>query len=185
MHALRDSLLTTSSSNVGSNLGIVTQFSGTVGAAVEAVKEGIPAIAFSGSSGEQTAWNAPLENYMSVYADLSTTVTQALVNSGTPYLPSNVFLNVNYPEVNEDCAAPSDYKFVLSRVNIAIPFLTPADVETCGNDGRLPNETDVVGTDGCYASISVGDAGDKTTAGKEAQSVVLEKLGSILSCLPS
>ncbi|KAK5169106.1 uncharacterized protein LTR77_006415 [Saxophila tyrrhenica] len=170
--------------NVGSNLGIITQFSGTVGAAVEAVKQGIPAIAFSGSSGSQTAWNAPLETYMSTYADLSTTLTQAVVNSGTPYLPGDVFLNVNYPEIGDNCRKPSDFKFVLSRVNIAVPFVTPDDVETCGNDGRLPNERDVIGTDGCYASVSVGDANDKTTAGIKAQRVVLGKLQSILSCLP-
>lgn len=40
--------------NVGSNLGLVTQASGTVGAATEAVKEGVPAIAFSGTTGSQT-----------------------------------------------------------------------------------------------------------------------------------
>lgn len=121
---------------------------------------------------------------MSVYADLSTTVTQALVNSGKPYLPSNVWLNVNFPEVNAQCSKPSDFKFVLSRINIAVPFVTPDDVVTCGNDGRLPNENDVIDTNGCYVSISVGDAGDKTTASVAAQRVVLKKLRSILSCLP-
>lgn len=44
--------------NVGSNLGLVAFFSGTIGAATEAAKEGIPAIAFSGTSGTATAWNA-------------------------------------------------------------------------------------------------------------------------------
>ena len=121
---------------------------------------------------------------MTIYADLSTTLTQALVNSGKPYLPSNVFLNVNYGEVNDDCSKPSDFKFVLSRVNVAIPFVTPDDVTTCGNGGRLPTEMDVVGTEGCWASVSVGDAGDKTTAGRKAQEVVLGKLTSVLSCLP-
>jgi hypothetical protein len=55
------------------------------------VKQGIPAIAFSGVTGTQTAWNAPVENYVKVYADLSTTVTQALTSGSKPYLPANVW----------------------------------------------------------------------------------------------
>ncbi|KZT69448.1 sure-like protein [Daedalea quercina L-15889] len=39
--------------NIGLNIGVSTQFSGTVGAAAEASKLGIPAIAFSGASGSQ------------------------------------------------------------------------------------------------------------------------------------
>lgn len=41
--------------NVGTNLGLTTLVSGTVGAATEAAKEGIPGLAFSGSTGSQTA----------------------------------------------------------------------------------------------------------------------------------
>jgi hypothetical protein len=123
---------------------------------------------------------------MSIYADLSTNVTQTLVNSGAPYLPRNVWLNVNYPEVSDStCSSASDFKFVLSRIHIAIPFLTPDDVKTCGNDGRLPTESNVVGTEGCYASISVGVADTKLDASAKQQRVVLNKLKSILSCLPS
>lgn len=172
--------------NVGANLGLTTQVSGTVGAATEAVKEGVPGIAFSGTTGSQTAWNTPVQTYEQVYADLSTTVTQALVNSGKPYLPSNIWLNVNYPVVNSNaCSSTSDFKFVLSRINTAIPIITPADVTTCNNGGRLPTETDVVDTAGCYASISVGVATTKLDASKSQQQIVLNKLSSVLSCLPS
>lgn len=52
--------------NVGTNLGTTVLVSGTVGAATEAVKEGIPAIAFSGRTGSQTAWNANWSNYEAV-----------------------------------------------------------------------------------------------------------------------
>jgi hypothetical protein len=48
----------------------------------------------------------------------------------------------------------------------------------------LPTELSVVDKDGCYISISVGDANDKTTAPAEKQAVVLEKLGRMLTCLP-
>ncbi|KAK5119488.1 hypothetical protein LTR85_007588 [Meristemomyces frigidus] len=172
--------------NVGANLGLTTQVSGTVGAATEAVKEGIPGIAFSGSTGSQTAWNAAPETYEEVYADLSTTITQALVNSGKPYLPSGIWLNVNYSAVNATtCSSTSDFNFVLSRIYAAIPILTPADMTTCNNGGRLPTETAVVGSTGCYASISVGVASTKLDANATAQQVVLEKLSSILSCLPT
>lgn len=121
---------------------------------------------------------------MSVYADLSTTVTQALVSKGKPYLPNNVWLNVNFPKVDANCSSPSDFKFVLSRVNNAFPIVTPPDTTTCHNGGRLPTESEVVGTAGCYASVSVADASDKTTAGAAQQKIVLKRLRSILSCLP-
>ncbi|NRK29867.1 hypothetical protein F3B07_22955, partial [Salmonella enterica subsp. enterica serovar Typhi] len=142
--------------NVGANLGTTVLVSGTVGAATEASKEGIPAIAFSGTTGSQTAYTAPLQTYMTVYADLSTTVTQTLVASGKPYLPADIWLNVNFPTVSAStCASPADFKFVLSRINSAESGTAP-DVETCG-ETRLPTETVVVGTKGCFASISVGN----------------------------
>lgn len=123
---------------------------------------------------------------MTVYADLSTTVTQALVSSGKPYLPSGYWLNVNYPAVSTTtCSSVADFRFVLSRLNAAIPLITPDDVKTCNNGGRLPTESHVVHTPGCFASISIGVATTKLDAGVEQQAVVLQKLRSILFCLPS
>lgn len=167
--------------NVGTNLGLVTQVSGTVGAVTEAAKLGFPALAFSGDSGSQTAWNAHVEPYMTIYADLSTNVTKTLVDSGKPYLPKGIWLNVNFPKVEGKCKKAKDFKFVLSRIYPAIPLITE-DVETCGSK-QLPAERSVVGTDGCYASISVANT-DKQDVDKETQAVVLKKLGGILSCLP-
>jgi len=173
--------------NVGANLGTTVLISGTVGAATEAVKEGIPGIAFSGTTGSQTAWNvSPVPSYAHVYATLSTEVTQALIGSGKPYLPATIWLNVNFPaSTGTSCSSASDFKFVLSRIYTAIPDVTPKDVVTCSNGGRLPTETTVVNTAGCYASISVGVAATKTDADEAAQAVVLQKLSSILSCLGS
>lgn len=168
--------------NVGANLGTTVLISGTVGAATEASKEGIPGIAFSGTTGSQTAWNTPVQTYQTVYADLSTNVTQTLVASGKPYLLSNIWLNVNFPAVSgSTCSSPKDFKFVLSRINTANGS-TPPDVKTCGST-RLPTETSVVDTAGCYASISVGVATTKADASAANQAVVLGKLKSILSCL--
>ncbi|MCJ1234146.1 hypothetical protein MMC14_002104 [Varicellaria rhodocarpa] len=170
--------------NVGANLGLAALGSGTVGAATAAAKEGIPAIAFSGTTGVQTAWTAPLETYMTVYATLSATITQALVATGKPYLPTNTWLNVNYPAVNgSTCASAADFKFVLSRINAALPGAAP-DVQTCGST-RLPTETTVVSTKGgCYASVSVGVATTKVDASAAQQGVVLGKLKGMLACLP-
>lgn len=157
--------------------------SGTVGAATEAAKEGIPAIAFSGTTGSQISYTAAQQTYILVYSDLSVNVTQTLAGTTKPYLPSNIWLNVNYPAVSSSsCSSPSQFKFVLSRINSASSS-TAADVNTCGST-RLPTESSVVGTSGCYASISVGVATTKGDASAAQQAVVLGKLKSILSCLP-
>jgi hypothetical protein len=83
------------------------------------------------------------------------------------------------------CSSVSDFKFVLSRIHVAVPLLAPKDVTTCDNGGRLPTETSVINTPGCYAAISVGLASNKLDAGAAEQAFVLDKLQSILSCLPS
>ncbi|ESZ91895.1 5'/3'-nucleotidase SurE family protein [Sclerotinia borealis F-4128] len=168
--------------NVGVNTGVISFISGTVGAAIEAIGLGIPAIAFSGAEGSETAWNAAVPAYSTIYGDLSAVVVNTLVASGTPYLPDDIWLNVNYPKTT-DCTSVSDYSFVLSRIYTAVPLVSGADVVTCGNGGRLPTETSVVGTDGCYASISVGGT-NKRDASAANQATVLSKLSSILTCLP-
>lgn len=175
--------LAVSGPNVGSNLYLAVHFSGTVGAAVYAAKnEKIPAIAFSGASGGTLAWDTSPEPQRSkVYGELATALTNAIIASGKPYLPEDVFLNVNFPEVGGQCTEASRFKWVLSRINVGL-FSAP-DTEQCG-ETRLPTETSVVGTEGCYVSVSVGDANDKTTASADKQAVVLKKLQSMLSCLP-
>ncbi|KAL1835481.1 hypothetical protein VTJ49DRAFT_6635 [Mycothermus thermophilus] len=174
--------LAVSGPNVGSNVYLQVHFSGTVGAAVYAVKDGVPAIAFSGLSGGTQAWNASEPSAASrVYAELATTLTDAVIASGKPYLPEDVFLNVNFPEVGGHCTEASQFKFVLSRINIGL-FSAP-DVQHCGST-RLPFDTAVVLAKGCYISVSVGDANDKTTAPREKQAVVRDKLKDLLTCLP-
>lgn len=167
--------------NVGSNLGLEIPFSGTAGAATYAAHDaGIPAIAFSGKTGSATAWDAATPHYGEVYAELATRFTNRLVASGTPYLPQDVWLNVNFPSVSDSsCTSPDDFHFVLSRLHFT---LADDDVETCGST-RLPTETHVIESSGCYASVSVGMADDKKDANATTQKVVLDKLGSFLTCL--
>lgn len=170
--------------NVGSNVGFIqVEFSGTVGAACYAVDQGIPAIAFSGITEDRVAWDTvPVPAASLVYADLALNLTNALVASGTPYLPDGVFLNVNMAGVADDCTDASAFKFVLSRINIPT-ILSTKDVETCSNTW-LPWEKDVVDA-GCYVSVSVGTCSDKTDTDSAGQQTVLDKLDSMLSCLPS
>lgn len=105
-----------------------------------------------------------------------------MLASGAPYLPQGVYLNVNFPAVGGSCGTAGAFKYVLSRVNAAGSGAA-ADVSACGGT-RLPTETRVVGTSGCYVSVSVGDARTKGDSTAANQKVVLGKLGSLLSCLP-
>ena len=170
--------------NVGSNLWLTTRISGTVGAAVYAAHNaGVPAIAFSGASGGALPWNTTSSPARSlVYAELARRLTEAVLASGKPYLPDDVWLNVNFPKVEGECTHADDFKWVLSRINPGI-FSNP-DVRHCCRT-ILPTESEVAGTKGCYISVTVGDASDKTTASEEKQTVVLEKLQGILACLPN
>lgn len=176
--------------NVGSNLGLITLLSGTVGAVSAAADQlHIPAIAFSGRAGVQTAWNEPTPAYALLYAVLATTLTTTLLERGAPYLPPSTFLNINFPAAGPGtgCERAEDFRLVLTRV-FAAGVWSGRDVKVCGNGGRLVTETEVAGLaerEGrCWGSVSVGRAGDKRDAGAGEQKVVVEKLGAMLSCLP-
>lgn len=170
--------------NVGSNLYLQNHFSGTVGAACYAAgTAGIPAIAFSGLSEGRLAWNsAPVPERSLMYADLAANLTNAIIESGAPYLPDGIFLNVNFPKVEGDCTTASAFSFVMSRIDPRTVFSSD-DVDTCGSTA-LPTELTVAESDGCHVAVSVGQCSDKTTADAANQSIVLEKLGSFLTCLP-
>jgi len=147
---------------------------------------GIPAVAFSGASGSPTAWNVRTPAYSTVYAQLATQFTSALLTAGPePYLPSNIYLNVNFPASSStSCSSAADFRFVLSRIYSALPILTRKDVVTCNNGGRLPTESSIVGKSGCYVSVSVGKASTKGDASAVEQQAVLTRLRGVLTCLP-
>lgn len=169
--------------NVGGNRYLQLPFSGTVGAAVEATKQGIPAIAFSGASGSSPQrFNATNPSpHAKMYAELATFLVDQVIESGTPYLPSGAFLNVNFPDVTDKCKSFADFKWVLTRVTFGV--FSPDDVHTC-NRNKLPSEFEVGLRKDCFISVSVADPADKTTASADKQAVVLQKLGHILTCLP-
>ncbi|KAL9471051.1 hypothetical protein ACSS6W_008992 [Trichoderma asperelloides] len=170
--------------NVGTNVFVQLPFSGTVSAAAYAAHDaGIPSIAFSAASTGRLAFDTdPVPLRSSLYGQLAAQLTNKIISSGTPYLPPDVFLNVNFPKVEGSCTNPSDFKWVLTRINPG--FLSPPDVSFCGGE-RLPTELSVITRGGCLISISVGNAKDKTTASTSSQAVVLEKLRDMLSCLSS
>lgn len=147
---------------------------------------GIPSIAFSGDNTAQVSYTT-LESDPSssaseaaiVYADLTTKFTKALVDGARgAVLPPNISINVNYPATT-NCTAVDDYKFVLSRIYSN----SSATVRTCGA-AFLPNETSVVATAGCYASVSVFTTPSKLDASASIQAQVEKQLGRLLSCLP-
>ncbi|KAF2020850.1 acid phosphatase precursor [Aaosphaeria arxii CBS 175.79] len=167
--------------NVGDNAGIKVPFSGTVGAAVYAAQNGIPAIAFSGVTGYPTAWNKPTPLHSKIYAELALKVTSTILESGPPYLPPETWLNVNFGKVSEaKCNSADKFTYVLTRIHWG--FLSDYDVEWCGTR-RLPLESDIRDNNDCYVTISIGDATDKTTIDAARQAQVLPKLQNILSCI--
>jgi hypothetical protein len=172
------------------NAGITTLLSGTVGAATAAALAGIPAIAFSGSTGSQVSYTSSLaaNAYAAVYADLSAYLSDSLLEGASafpsePVLPEDVWLNVNFsPSTSESCSSPEDFEFILTRIYPAVPLITPPDVVTCDNGGRLPTESSVLDASGCFATVSVGNAKYKNDEDATNQQYVLDRLQSILSC---
>ena len=157
---------------------------------MEGAKEGIPAVAFSGGFGTQVGYLTLASPSASTtaaqtYASLGIKFLSALLSSSpSPILPSNTVVNVNYPNATGACASADAYQFVLTRI-FAPTIFSGNDVTTCGSD-RLPTEANVVArTDGCFASVSVMKASTKLDADADVQQTVLERLGDLLTCLPS
>lgn len=84
--------LVVSGINHGANLGDDVTYSGTVAAAMEANLMGIPAIAFSLATFEQS-------NYFSDAAQIAVRIARQVITNG---LPSDTFLNVNIPNCSVD-----------------------------------------------------------------------------------
>lgn len=171
--------------NVGNNLGSGIQGSGTVGAACEAAREGIPSVAFSASTASQISFTTLESDPNSTntlaalaYAQLSVKFVQALTSAEGPILPPNISINVNYPSISL-CPEPFDFSFILSRI---LEDDTATDVEQCGTT-HLPAESNVV-TEGCFVSVSVFNASNKADVGADTQAFVLNRISGILSCLP-
>ncbi|KAI0370904.1 sure-like protein [Pilatotrama ljubarskyi] len=176
--------------NVGTNLGLVVLLSGTVGAACEAARSGIPAAAFSGASGSEVSYTTLYTDPDStssvaarIYSDLTAkfvrTLTEAASARTGPLLPPGVIVNVNYAAI-DDCPSAESYQWVFSRL---VWNIFETDTKTCNSD-HLPTESSVVAA-GCYASVSVISAQTKLDVNATLQQEVKEQLeGLPLTCLP-
>ncbi|KAI0752162.1 sure-like protein [Fomes fomentarius] len=173
--------------NVGNNLGTVTQNSGTVGAACEAAKEGIPSVAFSAATASQVSYttldsdpNSSSTRAALIYAALTANFTRTLVApAARPILPAGITLNVNYAGTSSSCAAASDFRWVFTRLLVNA---TATDVGTCGST-HLPDEGTVVGS-GCFASVTVMNATTKSDVSADVQGKVFQRLApsGLLTC---
>ncbi|KAL0575140.1 hypothetical protein V5O48_006817 [Marasmius crinis-equi] len=181
--------LVVSGPNIGNNLGPTVLISGTVGAACEAAKEGVPSLAFSASSRSisgvsyttlESSPTSPGTLAALLYANLTTIFVDAILSDGTtPILPANISVNINYPPTT-NCSSDADFSFIFTRIN-ADPAATDAD--TCGST-HLPTESSVVAMDGCFASVSAFNATTKGDVDAATQGFVLGKLKNLITCLP-
>ena len=182
--------LAVSGINVGPNVAQSIEVSGTVGAATFAVRErGIPAVAFSGW-GNRTGWNEPRPLFSKLYAAAAAKLINHLTTERRPYLPSNTWLNVNFPHYNSTgCSRISDVKFVLTRIggyessSGANNGGNADNVKACGSL-QLPTEIAIVLDQDCYASVSVANAVTKKDASPWIQRQVMDKLKGLLTHPP-
>ncbi|KAJ8502996.1 hypothetical protein ONZ45_g11244 [Pleurotus djamor] len=171
-------------SHIGNKFGSDMQTSDGIEAAAEAIKLGIPAIAFSGASGAQVSFTTLQSNptsqasvAASVYSALIVKLVNAL-NSGSdasPILPPGIGLAINFPSIT-DCPTASSINYVLSRIT---PDPNPNDV-SCVNI-HLPAETNVVSA-GCLASISAFDAMTLADVEPLTHVALMSRLLDILIC---
>ncbi|KIO28358.1 hypothetical protein M407DRAFT_71903 [Tulasnella calospora MUT 4182] len=168
--------LVLSGPNVGSNLGAITLFSGTVGVANYAVKhQSVPAIAFSGGDETRIPYTALQPGDVShVYSQLAMTITNQVISS-TPFLPAGVSLNVNFPKTSANCAKAEDFKFVFTTIYPLVPTIG------CTESVRTPTEADVIASNACLVSISAMGS-HKLDVDTAKQTTVFNKLSPILSC---
>ena len=154
--------------------------------AVQAVKQGIPAIAvFGGVNGTTsvsyttltTNPNSTATKAALVYADLTTQISAAVWNSGAPFMPPGHILVVNYPAFPR-CTDASQYKFVLAKFGDT----GARSVQTCGQT-TLPLASDVVNAKGCFASVTLLNGTAFHDATEKKQAVMIKRLGDFLGCL--
>ena len=155
------------------------------GAACEAARDGIPAAAFSGTTGSQVSYTT-LESdptgastvAAQIYSELTADFVKAITSTPGPLLPDGVIVNVNYAAI-DSCPSAASYKWVFSRL-VWNPLHT--DYTTCGSS-HLPHESDVV-DQGCYASVSVLNASSKLDVNATLQGEVFQRLTSLpVTCL--
>ncbi|KAG8894304.1 hypothetical protein FRC00_009147 [Tulasnella sp. 408] len=145
------------------------------GVANYAVKQGVPAIAFSAGDKERRPWTALQPGDVShLYSRLAMAITKQ-VTSSAPFLPKGVSLNVNFPKLSANCSSASDFKYVFTTI------YPHASAIKCNGKIKTPAEADVIASGACLVSISAMGS-NKFDVDKATQTMVLNKLKPILSC---
>ena len=186
VHMMREDRpdLVVSGANFGQNVGADAAHSGTIGAAIMAIRAGIPAIAVSVAvdlheNQQATPFASTVEAFEPA-ADLVVEIVRQLVETGgSGLLPPQTALNVNYPAVGTD--EPEGVRFATVstlrafRRVYSVSENGPARVEfTSGNPERAEQGSDLALLSAGYVTISVLD-GD-WDAGRDSWEPVLQRL---------
>ena len=116
--------LVISGPNLGTNLGLITPHSGTVGSVITALNRGIPGIAVSAANFD--AATAPL------LAAIVLRVVASVETAGRVMLPVGVGLNVNIPALGRDRTAAS-YRYAFTRIG----FVANTGIRFAANPAEL------------------------------------------------
>ncbi|KAL9710552.1 hypothetical protein Ac2012v2_006087 [Leucoagaricus gongylophorus] len=176
--------------NIGTNLGTIIQVSGTDHAAMESVNLGVPAVAFSASSGGHVSYTELESNPKSpnitatqIYNVLTVKFVDTLLNNtfnkGQQILPPGAVVNVNYPAIT-NCTSPDQFKWVFTRT-LPAPDGTK-DVNICNNGGILTDEQTAFDMPGCWATVSVFSSKTLGDVDAKTQQAVVNVLDPLLSC---
>lgn len=96
--------LVVSGTNVGSNVGFDTNYSGTVGAAIVASGAyGVPAIAISTATSRAPGATPAYEQTAELLVEI--------LEQGVPTLADGTILNINYPVLADGASAPRGYRY--------------------------------------------------------------------------
>ncbi|KXN82495.1 Acid phosphatase [Leucoagaricus sp. SymC.cos] len=177
-----------SGSNLGNNLGPVVNISGTVGAAGEAAKEGVPSFAFSGGSGSSviyTTLTSEPDAASTIDAKIYTSLILKFLSTylagcseSSPIVPHGFSVNINFSPVTSCSNNAKNFKWVATRL---LPSTSNVDTSRCGSR-NLPDET-TVSQSGCFATVSVFNVTAKQDAPAALQKVVFDRLHSLLTCV--
>ncbi|MGN0062992.1 MAG: 5'/3'-nucleotidase SurE [Nocardioides sp.] len=170
--------LVVSGTNVGSNTGFDTNFSGTIGAAtVAAGMFDIPSVAISTATGYGAGATG-------AYAETADLLVDMLAQ-GLPDLDRGHVINVNYPQLSAERPAPLGIRYAANSQASAAAFtyVPQADPGVYKIQGARGTETPLPGTDTAvlaqgYVTVGVLDA-DRSVAIEDADAVtaLIEKLG--------
>ncbi|GAA2626144.1 5'/3'-nucleotidase SurE [Actinomadura fulvescens] len=135
--------LVVSGSNFGHNTGAVAAHSGTVGAAISGLENGVPSIAVSTEIDLRAGQEATLRAFPATaryVTDLIARLRRA--GNGGRVLPAGVALNVNYPITD---TAPRGTKVTrLGRTAFVLPDYRPAGPDTYVIAPRFPADPETV-----------------------------------------